>query len=62
MFANQRGNAGLGNIIAVAALVGLYLATAGMMWKSYREGGTGASGARCEVACRQVVAKSPSHG
>jgi hypothetical protein len=41
MFVNQRGSAGLGNLIAVAGLVALYLLTAGLLWQSYRQGGTG---------------------
>ena len=62
MFTNQRGSAGLGSIIGVAALIALYLASAGLLWKSYREGGT-RENSGCQVACRPAaILKSPSHG
>ncbi len=61
MFTNQRGSAGLGSIIGVAALVALYLVSAGLLWKTYREGGTGATSSG-QVAHSQPIQKSPTRG
>lgn len=61
MFTNQRGSAGLGSIIGVAALVALYLASAGVLWKAYREGGTSVTSG-CQVACSQPILKTPARG
>lgn len=62
MFANQRGNAGLGSIIAVAVLGALYLASAGLLLKTYREGPDPAVTHGCQVVCRPSAVKSPTHG
>jgi hypothetical protein len=63
MFANvQRGDSGLSNIIAVAALLVLYVASAGLMWKSYREGGKQAGEPGCHIACMSLAKKSASRG
>jgi hypothetical protein len=54
MFANQRrGTAGLGSITGVALVALLWLISATVMLKTYREGGAVAapSGA-CELVCR----------
>lgn len=62
MFANQRGSAGLGSIIGVAAVAALYLASAGLMLKTYREGGSPKGENVCQVACHPKVVKSGSRG
>ena len=49
MFSSQRGNAGLFGILGVAALMALYLASAGLFLKAYREGGASAHSS-CQVA------------
>ena len=60
MFANQRrGTAGLGSIAAVAAVLVGWLIGAGVMLKSYREGGASVLPANgtCQVVCPGVHVK-----
>ncbi len=61
MFTNQRGNAGLAGIIGVGVLMAMYLASAGLLVKAYREGGTADTSSGCQVTCRQTQ-KSASRG
>lgn len=58
---NQRGTAGLGTIIGIAALIALYFAGAGLLWKTYREGGN-ATGTDCQLVCHQPVMKTSTNG
>ena len=54
MFRNERrrGATGLGGIIAVALIVAAYLATAGLMVKSFTDGGeTAGVNAKCVLVC-----------
>ena len=59
MFRNaRRGSSGLGALVAVAVIIAGYLGTAGLMWKSYRDGGTAdtVQVERCELACADAPA------
>ena len=64
MFRNTRGSSGIGALVAVAVIIASYLTTAGLMWKSYRDGGaTEADAARCELVCAHAgQPETPSKG
>jgi hypothetical protein len=54
MFSNQRrGTVGLGGLAAVALVLLGFLASAGLLAKTYREGGLDPHPA-CEVVCREA--------
>lgn len=57
MFANQRGSSGLGGIVAVALLIAMYLGSAGVMFKAYREGGASnhVNAPDCQLVCRPAA-------
>lgn len=56
MFRNQRhGASGLGAILGVTLVLAGFLATTGLLIKSYREGGQ-LTQTGCELVCRQAQA------
>ena len=56
MFACARSRgAGLGGLAAAALAVALYLGGVGVMWKAWADGGKGARGEQCAVACAKAL-------
>ncbi len=53
MFANQRGNSGVGGLLGVAVVLAAWLGVGGIMWNEYVAPQV-TQADQCQVVCRQV--------
>jgi hypothetical protein len=53
MFQNQRGNSGVGGLLAVAGVLAAWIAVAAVLWSSYAAPQV-STPEQCQVVCRPI--------